>query len=63
MLKQEKHLGFWNFYSKLKNKRESRDITQRKKIASEELASWKNYVETRKGELPEVKKLRNYINY
>jgi len=33
--------------------RESRDITQRKKIASEELASWKNYVETRKGELPE----------
>jgi len=32
--------------------RESKDINQRKKIATEELGSWKNYVETRKGELP-----------
>ena len=34
--------------------RQTKDVSQRKKIATEELQSWKNYVESRKGDLPEV---------
>jgi len=33
--------------------RQTKDVSQRKKIATEELQSWKNYVENRKGELPQ----------
>jgi len=33
--------------------RQTKDVGQRKKIATEELQSWKNYVENRKGELPQ----------
>jgi hypothetical protein len=33
--------------------RQTKDIGQRKKIATEELQSWKNYVETRRGDLPQ----------
>ena len=34
--------------------RQTKDVSQRKKIATEELQSWKNYVESRKGDLPQV---------
>jgi len=34
--------------------RNSKDIETRKKLAKEEIESWRGYVETRKSELPEV---------
>jgi len=45
--------------------RDTKDITQRKKIATEELGSWRKYVETRRGELSEdyaiTEKMKNNL--
>ena len=41
------------------NFRKTKKTEERKKIASEELIKWKEYIENRKNDLPEVPKKNN----